>query len=87
MAPWMIREYDTLKDAVREAYRLARCHFRNTTFSDEFIVANNTGITLNSPTANEVIRYSVVNCIICDNIFSWIHVYWGKHSFSVKVGH
>ena len=87
MAPWFIREYDTLKDAVREAYRLARCYYRNTRYSDEFIVGNNTGITLNPLAFNECIRYSIDQCIIRDDVYKSMHVYWGneiKHAFLIK---
>lgn len=82
MAPLLIREYDTLKDANKEAYRLARCGFRYTTFSEEFIVGNNTGITLNLSSFNECVRYSMFKYkeIACIGVFS------KQNSFLIKVG-
>lgn len=87
MSPWLIREFGTLKDANREAYRLARCYYGKSEVSVKVIVGNNTGITLNASEFNECIRYSIENCKVFDNIFSWIHVYWGnetQHSFSIR---
>lgn len=78
-SPWLLREFDTLKDANREAYRLARCNFRNEEFSCEFIVGNNTGMTLNLSLFNEYIRYSIEHGAVFNDMFSWLRVYcWNK---------
>lgn len=84
-APMLIREFDMLKDAVREAYRLARCNYRNVTLVDEFIVGNNTGVVLNPLIFNERIRYVIEQGIIVRSIQG----YWcneSKHNFLVKAG-
>lgn len=59
IVPVLIRESDTLKAAAREAYRLARCNYRKVNFAYEFIVGNNTGVTLNQFVFNEAVRYII----------------------------
>lgn len=88
-APWLIREFDGLKDANREAYRLARYNFRNAVFSTEFIVGNNTGITLNLLEFNESIRYLTEHLKAFNDVFGWLYVCWEnetRNSFLIKGG-
>lgn len=88
---WLIREYNTLKDAVKEAYRLARCryHYR-TQLANTFIVASNTGITLNLTVGREYVRYFVERYIIFDDTIGFLEISGGqtgvKHTFIVKAG-
>lgn len=87
----LIREYNALKDAVKEAYRLSRCryHYR-TQLADIFIVASNTGITLNLTTGREYVRYVVERYIVFDDTVGFLKISGGqigiKHTFMVKAG-
>ena len=89
---WLIREYSTLKGAVIEAFRLSRYryHHRSVQLTDTFIVADNTGITLNQKIAHEYLRYSIEQCIIFDDVIGFLEISGGqtgvKHTFLVKAG-
>lgn len=88
---WLIREYSELKDAVKEAYRLSRCryHYR-AQLADTFIVASNTGITLNLTVGKEYVRYFVERYIIFDDTVGFLEISGGqagvKRTFMVKAG-
>lgn len=88
---WLIREYNTLKDAVKEAYRLSRCryHYR-AQLADAFIVASNTGVALNLTSGREYVRYFVERYIVFDSTIGFLEIYGGvtgvKRSFIVKEG-
>lgn len=87
MSPWLIREFDVLKDANREAYRLARCDFRNALVSTTFIVGSNTGITLNLLEFNESVRYLIEHIVAFNDVFGWLYVCWEsetRNSFLIK---
>lgn len=89
---WLIREYSSLKDAVIEAFRLSRCryHYISAQLTDNFIVADNVGITLNQKIAHEYVRYSVEHCIIFDDVIGFLEISGGqtgvRHTFLVKAG-
>jgi hypothetical protein len=91
MGALLIREYSELKDAVKEAYRLSRCryHYRAQR-ADTFIVASNTGITLNLTVGKEYVRYFVERYIIFDDTVGFLEIYGGqtgvKRTFMVKAG-
>lgn len=86
----LIREYNTLKDAVKEAYRLSRCRYHYTAqLTDTFIVASNTGITLNN-SGQEYIRYFVERYRVFDRTIAILEIVGGvtgvKRTFTVKDG-
>lgn len=87
----LIREYSDLKDTVKEAYRLSRCryHYR-AQLADTFIVASNTGITLNLAVGREYVRYVVERYGIFDRTIAIIEISGGvagvKRTFMVKEG-
>ena len=88
---WLIREYNTLKDAVKEAYRLSRCKYHYTAqLMDIFIVASNTGITLNLTVGREYVRYFVERYIIFDDMIGFLEISGGqtgvKRTFMAKTG-
>lgn len=82
----LIREYNTLKDAVKEAYRLARCryHYR-AQLADSFIVASNTGITLNLTVGREYVRYVVERYIVFDDTVGFIKISGGKIGINIHL--
>lgn len=87
----LIREHSELKDAVKEAYRLSRSRYRyRAQISDTFIVASNTGVTLNLTAGKEYVRYSVERYAIFDDMVGFIEISGGqigvKHTFMVKAG-
>lgn len=62
----LIRRYSTLKEAVREAFRLSRrCYHQPGTQENVFIVGDDTGITL-SLSGNKYIWYSVYHYKVFD---------------------
>lgn len=87
----LVREYRTLKDAIKEAYRLSRCryHYR-AQLADIFIVASNTGIALNLTVGQEYVRYFVKTYIVSDDTIGSIEILGGqtgiKRTFIVKAG-
>ena len=88
---WLIREYSELKDAVKEAYRLSRCRYHYTAqLTDIFIVASNTGITLNLTAGQEYVRYLVERYRVFDRTIAIIEVFGGatgrERGFMVKEG-
>lgn len=88
---WLIREYSELKDAVKEAYRLSRCryHYR-AQLADTFIVASNTGITLNLAVGREYVRYFVERYGIFDRTIATLEISGGvigaERTFMLKGG-
>lgn len=88
---WLIREYDRLKDAVKEAYRLSRCRYHYTAqLADIFIVASNTGITLNLTAGQEYVRYFVERYRVFDRTIAILEISGGvtgvKCTCTVKEG-
>lgn len=88
---WLIREYNTLKEAVKEAYRLSRCRYHYTAqLTDIFIVASNTGITLNLIAGQEYVRYFVERYRVFDRTIAILEISGGqtgvKRTFIVKEG-
>lgn len=88
---WLIREYNTLKDAVKEAYRLSRCRYHYTAqLTDIFIAASNTGITLNLTAGQEYVRYFVERYRVFDRMIAILEISGGvtgvKCTFTVKEG-
>lgn len=86
-----IRKYNTLKEAVKEAYRLSRRRYYYTTqLTDTFIVARNTGITLNLTAGQEYVRYSVMRYGIFDRTIVILEISGGvtgvKRKFTLKEG-
>lgn len=85
----LIRECDTLKAAVKEAYRLSRCFYPlRANKIVNFIVGNNTGV-IKTENFEEVIRYSAIcYTTISEHNLVWIVAYGGynrvKRSYIIK---
>lgn len=89
---WLMREYSELKDAVREAFRLARCRYHHIAeqLADIFIVGDNTGIVFDPNNGIEYITYCVDCFTVADNVVRRIIMIGDqnrlKSSCPVKVG-
>ena len=85
----LIRESDTLKAAVKEAYRLSRCFYPlRANKIVNFSVGNNTGV-IKTENFEEVIRYSAIcYTTISERNLVWIVIYGGynrvKRSYVIK---
>ena len=88
---FLSREFDTLKEAVKEAYRLARCSFHNRKYlndSVEFAVGINVGIKVSYYKYKALVRFVQGNYITnTGDRVAWINIYNGKrYNSTVKWG-
>ena len=87
---FLSREFDALKEAVKEAYRMARCAFYNQKYlndSIEFAAGINVGINVSYYKYKALVRFVKGTHITRGDRIAWINIYNGrKYSSTVKWG-